>query len=101
MGNEERTWRIGEIIKLMQDMASYLTPEQIEAMHRRYARARDEMRGGASAGDPAIRRIVDRLDELSELRAPARPAGSRGARAPARSPGHRRVRAGDDQCRVG
>lgn len=75
-----------EIIKLMQDMAGYLTPEQIEAMHRRmadlgvvaehaigvemprlYAQARDEMRGGTPAGDPAIRRIVDRLDELSEL----------------------------------
>jgi MerR family transcriptional regulator, thiopeptide resistance regulator len=74
------------IIKMMQDMQGYLTPEQIEAMHRRmadlgvvaehaigvempglYAEAQDEMRGGTPSSDPAIRRIVDRLDELSEL----------------------------------
>jgi len=73
-----------EIIRLMQDMQGYLTQEQIEAMHRRmadlgvvaehaigvemprlYAEAQDEMRGGTPYSDPAIRRIVDRLDELS------------------------------------
>ena len=75
-----------EIIRLMQDMQGYLTPEQIEAMHRRmadlgvvaehaigvemprlYAEAQDEMRGGTPYSDPAIRRIVDRLDELSAM----------------------------------
>jgi DNA-binding transcriptional MerR regulator len=75
-----------EIIRLMQDMAGYLTPEQLEAMHRRmtdlgvvaehaigvemprlYAEAQDEMRGGTPHSDPAIRRIVDRLDELSRM----------------------------------
>jgi DNA-binding transcriptional MerR regulator len=75
-----------EIIKLMQDLQGYLTPEQIQAMHRRltdlgvvgehaigvemprlYAEAQDEMRGGTPFSDPAIRKIVDRLDELSEM----------------------------------
>jgi DNA-binding transcriptional MerR regulator len=75
-----------EIIRLMQDMQGYLTQEQIEAMHRRmadlgvvaehaigvemprlYAEAQDEMRGGTPYSDPAIRRIVDRLDELSGM----------------------------------
>lgn len=73
-----------EIIKLTQDLQGYLTQEQIEAMRRRitdlgvvaehaigvemprlYAEARDEMRGGTPYSDPAIRKIVDRLDELS------------------------------------
>jgi DNA-binding transcriptional MerR regulator len=75
-----------EIIRLMQDMQGYLTPAQIEAMHRRmtdlgvvaehaigvempglYAEAQDEMRNGTPHSDPVIRRIVDRLDELSEM----------------------------------
>jgi MerR family transcriptional regulator, thiopeptide resistance regulator len=75
-----------EIIKLMQDLQGCLTPAQIEAMHRRitdfgvvaehaigvemprlYAEAQDEMRGGTPCTDPAIRRIVDRLDELSGI----------------------------------
>jgi MerR family transcriptional regulator, thiopeptide resistance regulator len=75
-----------EIIRLMQDMQGYLTQEQIEAMHRRmtdlgvvaehaigvemprlYAEAQDEMRGGTPYSDPAIGRIVDRLDELSGM----------------------------------
>jgi DNA-binding transcriptional MerR regulator len=75
-----------EIIRLMQDTQGYLTQEQIEAMHRRmadlgvvaehaigvemprlYAEAQDEMRGGTPYSDPAIRRIVDRLDELSGM----------------------------------
>jgi MerR family transcriptional regulator, thiopeptide resistance regulator len=75
-----------EIIRLMQDMQGYLTPEQLAAMHRRltelgvvaehaigvemprlYAEAQDEMRGGTPYSDPAIRRIVDRLDELSGM----------------------------------
>ena len=75
-----------EIIRLMQDMQGYLTQQQIEAMHRRmadlgvvaehaigvemprlYAEAQDEMRGGTPYSDPAIRRIVDRLDELSGM----------------------------------
>jgi MerR family transcriptional regulator, thiopeptide resistance regulator len=75
-----------EIIKLMQDLQGYLTPDQIQAMHRRltdlgvvgehaigvemprlYAEAQDEMRGGTPYSDPAIRKIVDRLDELSEM----------------------------------
>ncbi len=75
-----------EIIKLTQDLQGYLTQEQIEAMRRRitdlgmvarhaigvemprlYAEARDEMRNGTPCSDPAIRAIVDRLDELSAL----------------------------------
>jgi DNA-binding transcriptional MerR regulator len=75
-----------EIIRLMHDLQGYLTPAQIEAMHRRitelgvvaehaigvemprlYAEAQDEMRGGTPYSDPAIRRIVDRLDELSAI----------------------------------
>ena len=75
-----------EIIRLMQDMQSYLTPAQLQAMHRRmtelgvvaehaigvemprlYAEAQDEMRGGTPHSHPAIRRIVDRLDELSQM----------------------------------
>lgn len=75
-----------EIIRLMQDMQGYLSARQIEVLHRRmtdlgvvaehavtvempalYAEAQDEMRGGTPSTDPAIRRIVDRLDELAGL----------------------------------
>jgi MerR family transcriptional regulator, thiopeptide resistance regulator len=75
-----------EIIRLMQDMQGYFTEEQIRTMHRRmtglgvvaehaigvemprlYAEAQQEMRGGTRAADPAIRRIVDRLDELAGI----------------------------------
>lgn len=52
MGNEEHTWRIGVVAE---HAIGVEMPRQ------------DEMRGGTPAGDPAIRRIVDRLDELSEL----------------------------------
>ena len=74
------------VIKLMQDMSGYLTREQIEAMHRRtvelgvvaehavgvempslYQEAMAEMRAGTPSSDQAVRRIVDRLDELSRL----------------------------------
>jgi MerR family transcriptional regulator, thiopeptide resistance regulator len=75
-----------EIIKLVQDMQGYLSQEQIQAMRRRfmqlgvvaehavgiemprlYAQAQQEMRAGTPFRDPAVRRIVDRLDELSQL----------------------------------
>lgn len=74
------------VIKLMQDMRGYLSHEQIEAMHRRmtelgvvaehavgvempslYQDALAEMRAGTPSSDQAVRRIVDRLDELSRL----------------------------------
>lgn len=75
-----------EIIKLMQDMQGYLSQSQIEAMRRRfaelgvvgenavgvemprlYAEAQGEMRAGTPCSDPAVRRIVDRLDELARI----------------------------------
>ena len=75
-----------EIIKLMQDVQGYLSQAQIEAMRRRftelgvvaehavgvemprlYAEAQEEMRAGTPCSDPAVRRIVDRLDELSRI----------------------------------
>lgn len=75
-----------EIIRLTQDVQAYLSPEQIQAMHRRmtglgvvaqhavgvemprlYAEAQQEMRGGTPADDPAVRQIVDRLDELARI----------------------------------
>jgi len=75
-----------EIINLIQDMQGYLGHEQIQAMRRRftqlgvvaehavgvempdlYAQAQQEMRAGTAFCDPAVRRIVDRLDELSRL----------------------------------
>jgi DNA-binding transcriptional MerR regulator len=74
------------IIKLMQDMQGYFSQAQIEAMRRRftelgvigehavgvemprlYAEAQQEMRAGTPCSDPAVRRIVDRLDELSRI----------------------------------
>jgi DNA-binding transcriptional MerR regulator len=74
------------VIKLMLDMRGYLSQEQIEAMHWRmtelgvvaehavgvempslYQDALAEMRAGTPSSDPAVRRIVDRLDELSHL----------------------------------
>jgi hypothetical protein len=36
-------------------------------MPRLYAEALEEMRSGTPPADPAVRRIVDRLDQLSEL----------------------------------
>jgi DNA-binding transcriptional MerR regulator len=78
--------RFAEIIKLAGDLAGYLDADQIEAMGRRmsdlgvvaehavgveiprlYGEALAEMRSGTPPGDPAVRRIVSRLDELSEL----------------------------------
>ena len=75
-----------EIIRLTGDLTGYLRQEKIDAMHRRfgelgvvaehavgvemprlYAEALEEMRSGTQPSDPAVRRIVDRLDELSEL----------------------------------
>jgi MerR family transcriptional regulator, thiopeptide resistance regulator len=75
-----------EIINLMQDVQGYLSPEQIQAVRRRftqlgvvaehavgvemprlYAQAQEEMRAGTPCSDPAVRRIVDRLDELARL----------------------------------
>ena len=74
------------IIKLTQDIRGYLSQEQIEALHRRmtelgvvaehavgvempslYQEALSEMRAGTPSSDPVVRRIVDRLDELSRL----------------------------------
>ncbi|NUP49229.1 MAG: MerR family transcriptional regulator [Catenulispora sp.] len=74
------------VIKLMQDMRGYLSPEQIETLHRRltdqgvvaehavgvempalYQDALREMLAGTPASDPAIRRTVDRLDDLAHL----------------------------------
>jgi DNA-binding transcriptional MerR regulator len=78
--------RFAEIIKLAGDLAGYLDPEQIDAMRRRmsdlgvvgehvvsveiprlYGEALAEMRSGTPPGDPAVRRIASRLDELSAL----------------------------------
>jgi MerR family transcriptional regulator, thiopeptide resistance regulator len=75
-----------EIIKLAGDLTGYLDAEQIDTMQRRmsdlgvvgehavgvemprlYAEALAEMRSGTPPDDPAVRRIVNRLDELSEL----------------------------------
>jgi len=75
-----------EIIRLTGDLTDYLQQEKIDAMHRRigelgvvaehavgvemprlYGEALEEMRSGTPPSDPAVRRIVDRLDELSEL----------------------------------
>jgi DNA-binding transcriptional MerR regulator len=75
-----------EIIKLAGDLTSYLDAEQIDAMRRRisdlgvvaehavgveiprlYGEALEEMRSGTPPGDPAVRRIASRLDELSRL----------------------------------
>ena len=74
------------IIKLAGDLTGYLDAEQIDAMRRRmsdlgvvaehavgveiprlYGEALEEMRSGTPPGDPAVRRIAGRLDELSEL----------------------------------
>jgi DNA-binding transcriptional MerR regulator len=78
--------RFAEIIKLAGDLTSYLDAEQIEAMRRRmsdlgvvgehavgveiprlYGEALAEMKSGTPPGDPAVRRIAGRLDELSAL----------------------------------
>jgi DNA-binding transcriptional MerR regulator len=78
--------RFAEIIKLAGNLTGYLDAEQIEAMRRRmsdlgvvgehavgveiprlYGEALAEMRSGTPPGDPAVRRIVSRLDELSAL----------------------------------
>jgi DNA-binding transcriptional MerR regulator len=75
-----------EIIKLAGDLTGYLDPEQIDAMRRRmgelgvvaehavgveiprlYGEAMREMTSGTPPSDPAVRRIVSRLDELSGL----------------------------------
>ena len=75
-----------EIIKLAGDLAGYLDAEQVEAMRRRmtdlgvvaehavgveiprlYGEAMREMKSGTPPGDPAVRRIASRLDELSAL----------------------------------
>jgi MerR family transcriptional regulator, thiopeptide resistance regulator len=75
-----------EIIRLTGDLTSYMGQEKLDAMHRRigelgavaehavgvemprlYDEALEEMRSGTPPSDPAVRRIVDRLDELSEL----------------------------------
>jgi DNA-binding transcriptional MerR regulator len=75
-----------EIIRLTGDLTGYLRQEKIDAVHRRigelgvvaehavgvemprlYGEALEEMRSGTQPSDPAVRRIVDRLDELSEL----------------------------------
>jgi MerR family transcriptional regulator, thiopeptide resistance regulator len=78
--------RLAEIIKLAGDLTGYLDADQIDAMRRRmsdlgvvgehavgveiprlYGEALAEMRSGTLPGDPAVRRIVSRLDELSAL----------------------------------
>lgn len=75
-----------EIIRLTGDLAGYLGQDKIDAIQRRigelgvvaehavgvemprlYGEALEEMRSGTPPSDPAVRRIVDRLDELSEL----------------------------------
>lgn len=77
---------LAEIIRLTGDLTGYLRPEKIDAMHQRigelgvvaehavgvemprlYGEALEEMRSGTPPADPAVRRIVDRLDELAEL----------------------------------
>jgi MerR family transcriptional regulator, thiopeptide resistance regulator len=78
--------RFAEIIRLAGDLTGYLDAEQIDAMRRRisdlgvvaehavgveiprlYGEALAEMRSGTPPGDPAVRRIASRLDELSEM----------------------------------
>jgi MerR family transcriptional regulator, thiopeptide resistance regulator len=75
-----------EIIRLTGDLTGYLRQEKIDVIRRRigelgvvaehavgvemprlYGEALEEMRSGTQPSDPAVRRIVDRLDELSEL----------------------------------
>jgi DNA-binding transcriptional MerR regulator len=75
-----------EIIKLAGDLTGYLDAEQIDAMRRRmsdlglvaehavgveiprlYGEAMREMKSGTPPSDPAVCRIVSRLDELSGL----------------------------------
>ena len=75
-----------EIIKLAGDLTGYLDAEQIDAMRQRmndlglvaehavgveiprlYGDAMREMKSGTPPSDPAVRRIVSRLDELSGL----------------------------------
>jgi DNA-binding transcriptional MerR regulator len=75
-----------EIIRLAGDLTGYLDAEQVDAMRRRmgdlgvvaehavgveiprlYGEAMREMKSGTPPGDPAVRRIVGRLDELSGL----------------------------------
>ncbi len=75
-----------EIIKLAGDLTGYLDAEQIDAMRRRmgelgvvaehavgveiprlYGEAMREMTSGTPPSDPAVRKIVTRLDELSGL----------------------------------
>jgi DNA-binding transcriptional MerR regulator len=75
-----------EIIRLTGDLTGYLSPDQVDAMSRRvgelgvvgehavgvemprlYGSAMAELRSGTPPGDPAVRRIVDRLDELAGL----------------------------------
>jgi MerR family transcriptional regulator, thiopeptide resistance regulator len=75
-----------EIIKLAGDLTGYLDAGQIDAMRRRmselglvaehavgveiprlYGEAMREMKSGTPPSDPAVRRIVSRLDELSGL----------------------------------
>jgi MerR family transcriptional regulator, thiopeptide resistance regulator len=75
-----------EIIRLTGDLSAYLTPGQIDGMSRRmgdlgvvgehavavemprlYGEAMAELRSGTPPGDPAVRRIADRLDELAAL----------------------------------
>jgi DNA-binding transcriptional MerR regulator len=82
--------RFAEIIKLAGDLAGYLDAEQVEAMRRRmtdlgvvaehavgveiprlYGEAMQEMKSGTPPGDPSVRRIASRLDELSALLRPA------------------------------
>jgi DNA-binding transcriptional MerR regulator len=104
-----------EIIRLTGDLAAYLRPDQIDAMSRRmgdlgvvaehavgvemprlYGEAMAELRSGTPPGDPAVRRIVDRLDELAGLlRGPDAETGTavralwvdRGRQQPARAGG--------------
>lgn len=75
-----------EIIRLAGDLTGYLDAEQVDAMRRRmgdlgvvaehavgveiprlYGEAMREMKSGTPPGDPAVREIVGRLDELSGL----------------------------------
>ena len=75
-----------EIIRLTGDLTGYLGQDKIDAMARRirelgvvaehavtvemprlYGEALEELRSGTQPSDPAVRRIVDRLDELAEL----------------------------------
>ncbi len=90
-----------EIIRLAGDLSGYLDAGQVEAMRRRmsdlgvvaehavgveiprlYGEAMREMRSGTPPGDPAVRAIATRLDELSGL---LRGDGSPGAGAAVRA----------------